>query len=59
MASSFAVWAQAKKELDMLMACGFSYTIPNTPERWNEVARLYNKHVTKLLTPEAIAGNRD
>ena len=59
MASSFAVWAQAKKELDMLMACSFLYTIPNTPERRNEVARLYNKHVTKLLTPEAIAGNRD
>ena len=59
MASSFAVWAQAKKELDMLMACSFLYTIPNTPECWNEVARLYNKHVTKLLTPEAIAGNRD
>ena len=60
MASSFAGCARAKKELDMLMARGFSYTIPNTPdERRNEVARLYNKHFTKLLTPEAIAGNRD
>ncbi|KAH6892294.1 hypothetical protein B0T10DRAFT_458007 [Thelonectria olida] len=57
--SSRAIWAQAKKELDMLVAYWFSWTEFNTAERRDEATRLYDRHINGVLTPDALVGDDD
>jgi hypothetical protein len=48
MSSPLAIWAQGKKELDIVLACGFSRTHPKTIERQEEVMQVFSKHAVGL-----------
>lgn len=59
MSSAAAVWAQAKRELDTLIACGVSWTSPGSNERRNEVYQKFEEHNASFKHPEAVSCRLD
>ncbi|KAI9172243.1 hypothetical protein HJFPF1_01738 [Paramyrothecium foliicola] len=57
--SPSAIWSQGRRELDLVVTCGFAWTTPSTSERQDEATRLYDKHIASILTTKAPLGDRD
>jgi hypothetical protein len=58
MASPSTIWAQARKELDVILNCGFSFAAPHSPERIQEVEAIYQRHVANLENSTATRGDK-
>ncbi|THY86493.1 hypothetical protein D6C95_07577 [Aureobasidium pullulans] len=58
MATPTTIWAQARKELDVVLQSGFSFSLPQSHERTQEVERVFNKHVASLQVSAAASGDK-
>lgn len=58
MVSPTTVWSQARKELDMVLHCGFSSTAPATDARHQEAVELYDIHMASLQQSQAVQGDK-
>jgi hypothetical protein len=59
MVTPFSIWAQARKELDVIVKSGFCFSVPESQKRMVEVATIYDKHVAILQNSAESRGDKD